>query len=521
MSEPGSSDAIRTDLVRMHRLVLDQLRRGLASFAERDATLAEVVIDRDDVVDNLNIAIEEAAIERLGHPESGEERRFVRAALKVAANLERAGDAACHIAERTLIAGREGRAPAPLVFPRLEALATISLDEAMRGFIEMDPEMARQACEREPELDAEYVSQVKRLEAALRTDPEAAASYLDSYAVMKYLEKIADYSLNIGEQALFVLTGRRLKFGQLRSLDRLQPSAGAGFQRFWDGISGAVVARLGQPAFQSVFKEGSERKIGAEAEQLDRWEQIAPGLTPHVLGTVSAEGRMALLREFVEGDLLSDLLFSGEVALERKVELASELAGVLKATWERTRRDEPAGDDYVGQIEQRLADVFALHPGLRSLAASGLDDGRPLHVLLQECRRRQRGVGSTFSVWVHGDLNANNVIVSHSGLRFIDVHRSHFGDHLQDVGVLLVSLIRAPGLSVELRADLGSVSEVIERAATEFSGAHDDGGVEERLGLSRARSLITSARVVVDEAHAAELFRSGMRGLAAFAAAPV
>lgn len=510
--------AVSTDLVRMHRLVLDQLRRALTAFAVRDGDLADLVVERDDVLDNLNIAVEERAAAAIGAAGPEEERRWLRAAVKVATNLERTGDAAAHIAKRVHLAGRDGRAPVPFAFPRLESLAVIAVDEAMRGFLERDLDMARQACEREPELDAEYVAQLRPLEAAMAADARAAGSYLDVYVVMKYLEKIGDYSLNIGEQALFVITGKRLKFSQLRTLDVFGPMAGTNeFQRFWDGISGAVVARVGgEQDTQVVFKEGSERKIHEEADRLAEWEGIAPGLTPAVFGTTSAHGRMALVREFIAGDLFADLLLSPERSVDRKVELAERLAALLASIWERTIRHERPADDHVAQIEQRLEDVFALHPALRAVADAQTGGYPSLRVMLEAARERAERVAPAYSVWVHGDLNVNNIVVSPSGLRFIDVHRSHFGDLLQDVGVLLVSLERTPNVPAAIRSHLDRVGSILEGAARSFAERQGDAGLDERLAVSRARSLITSCRVVVDEEHAVRLFRQGLATLARF-----
>ena len=251
--------SIEADLTRMQRLVLDQLRRALAAYRSRELALAEEVIQRDDVVDALNLALEEQTVDGLASAQSDEGRRLLRAALKVSVNLERAGDAACHIAKRARLAVSLGDAPVDLDTSALERLAALALDEAMRGFLERDPDIARRACLREPEIDATFIGLVDEVRAAIAHDSERAGSYLHVYSVMKYLEKIGDYALNIGEQALFLITGRRLKFAQFQSLDRLGvPSSDghAAFRRFWDGISGAVVAEVAEPERTSaVYKK--------------------------------------------------------------------------------------------------------------------------------------------------------------------------------------------------------------------------------------------------------------------------
>jgi phosphate uptake regulator/aminoglycoside phosphotransferase (APT) family kinase protein len=514
--------AIDVDLMRMERLVVLQLRRGLASFRERDLRLAEEVIERDDVVDALNLELEERAMAGIVATQNADERRAFRAVLKVAGNLERAGDAASHIAKRTRIALADGDPPVDMDLGRLEHIAVASLDESIRAFLYREIEIAKTACAREPELDHEYVLRLGALRTEMRADPERIGSYLHVHTVMKYLEKVADYSLNIAEQALFVITRRRLKFAQFQSLDRLGMPAveSERFQRFWDGISGAVVARVETAdEMPAVYKEGARRKIAEEAERLTRWAEVAPGLAPSVLGTVTLEERMALLREFIEGTLLSDLLAEPSILPSDKVRAIERLAETLLLVWERTARTEPAREEHVRQIEQRLGDIFALHPHLEPFAASGLGQrGRPLAELLDAARAIEPELASPVSVWLHGDMNANNVIAGRDGtLRFIDVHRSHYGDPLQDVAVFLVSLVRATDVTAARRATAEEVGGPLVVAAQRFAEQVGDRAFAQRLRLARARSYITSARVVVGTTEATRLFTEGMRELEALA----
>lgn len=511
--DPGGVDA---DLTRMARLAREQLRRACVSFREYDLALAEHVVERDDVLDNLNLAVEEHAA--AGLADGRGDPAFWRAALKVAANIERAGDAAQHIAERTRY--MSGPAPDDVLWNEMEGLALAALDDSVRGFLTRDADVARRACLREPELDSAYSEIVERLEAAISRGG-AAGAYLQVHSAAKYLEKIGDYALNIAEQALFLITGRRLKFGQLGSLERLisDPAPDGGFRRYWGGISGAVVASVEDVSGDRViYKEGSRRKIAEEAERLARWAEIAPGATPRVLGTLDLRDRMALLREFVEGSLLSDILFDASVAAEEKLSLTTRLSDTLIELWTKTYRPEPAREGHVAQISARLDDVYALHPHLEPLGRSGIDrDGRPLPELLDRAQAIEDELTPPFSVWLHGDLNANNVVVTRAGaLRFIDVHRSHFGDLAQDVAVFLVSCVRHGPISQDVQR---AADEVRDRAAA-FAAEHADSHFAQRLSLARARSLITSARVVIDPIEATRLFVSGIRELGDLAAVP-
>src|SRR5262245_17381231 len=142
-----------------------------------------------------------------------ETRRF-RAALRVLSNIERIGDAACHIAKHCIMTSTE---PAPTIeFPieDLAELAILSLVESVDSFVKQDLELAKTACEREREMDEAYVKKLKLLMDILDRGEGHARYLLHVLAVMKYLEKIADFALNIGEATFFAVTGTRLKYPQ-------------------------------------------------------------------------------------------------------------------------------------------------------------------------------------------------------------------------------------------------------------------------------------------------------------------
>jgi len=502
----------------MAGLAVHQLEEALSCFHAIDLARAEEVIERDDTLDNFNVSLEGRCHALISSGRlAGPEARIVRATAKVAANLERAGDAGTHIAKRVRIICRERAETVDFPFPDVEAIALAAVTEATQAFLERDLELARRACLREPELDACYVARLQELVARIQRDPAHVPYLVHCLSVLKYLEKVADYTLNIGEQAIYEITGRRLKFSQYLQLERLTegvPSGAVEFQPYWDGISGALVARVETTDAQTIYKEGSRRKIEEEASKLETWQRIAGDLTPRILGSVNVKDRQALLREYVEGTLLSDLYFS-VCPREQKLRATRRMLEAVEFVWRTTLIPTPARVDYVEQIRRRLPDAFVLHPELEPVARTGPANGRrvaPLEDLLGAAAGLQALMAPPFSVWLHGDFNANNVIYNPetNQLKFIDVHRSQLGDYLQDIGVFLLSMMRRPDLPKAVEADVEAVNTVVEDFARVFGWGRDDNGFERRLRLSLARSCLTSLRVVIDPAAAGRLLRRGM-----------
>ncbi|MYC01591.1 MAG: phosphate signaling complex protein PhoU [Chloroflexi bacterium] len=95
--------ATEPDLWRMADVVREMLQSATRSFLERDQHLARLTIDRDDEVDELYSDIHERLIDRLARAEGNpEESDAITHVIWCSHNLERIGDRALNICERTI-----------------------------------------------------------------------------------------------------------------------------------------------------------------------------------------------------------------------------------------------------------------------------------------------------------------------------------------------------------------------------------------------------------------------------------
>jgi hypothetical protein len=82
---------------------------------------------------------------------------------------------------------------------------------------------------------------------------------------------------------------------------------------------------------------------------------------------------------------------------------------------------------------------------------------------------------------------------------YVDVHRSKFGDYVQDVSVFLVSNIRIPIFSSDVRSRLNTANRKMYEVGSAFASRQKDPWFDARLGLGLFRSLITSTRFIFDK----------------------
>ena len=507
-------------LAHMTATVKEQMTDALSSFHDRDLDEADGVVERDDVVDNLYGALEERIFEALGAAGANiSEARRWRAALRVLSNLERIGDAAAHIAKHSIMVSNE---PAPEIEFAIDDLAAVAVESFSRGvdaFIKQDIEQAKSACELEREVDELYVKKLNQIIQLLDKGDGNARYLMHVLAAMKYLEKTADFALNIGEAALFAVTGTRLKYPQFKQLETLLNEAEAHggpvvYRHFWDGISGAVVLEIDNAdGHRYLFKEGARRKIESEFTRGIEWETLAPLHAPRLIGKAQDKERRAVLREFADGSLLQDILLSPDND-EAKFAAAKAVTEALFDIWSSTLVTRPPRLDYAQQIRARLREVLRRHPDLEDIAKKELEKYGGIFGALDVLQAREGTLAPPFSVWVHGDLNANNAVYDAATRQvvFIDVHRSRYGDYAGDVAVLLASTFRQFPKKKIARI-VSVVNDGMIDAVSEFACRNADTEFDERLRLARARALMTSARLTDDAERAEVLFVEGMKYL--------
>jgi phosphate uptake regulator len=513
------------DLAMMARLVQSQLMSAMTAFFRKDVALAHKVTGKDDQVDNLFGFIEDKCFERIaGEPAGSPRSRRLRGVFRIALDLEKLGDYAVNVAEQAVHLSRLRPRPIPFDLASPARVALSALDQVITAFRTASAEKAKEACQCETALDRQYREALGETFRRLRQPDQEPAFLVTNLFVAKFLERIGDSILDIGETTLFILTGERLKLHQYLHLEQLvgavAPASGeeatVDVRQIWGGISGARVGRVDvAPGRRLIWKEGDRLKIEAEIHQMEERNRVAPGLVPCVEGRVEGDGRELFVGRFLDGALLRDVYLNG--GWEDKLRATWRLLETVREVWLATLRKETPAIDYVGQIRDRLPDLYAMHPRLEALRSGhtrvfGISH-RSLDELLSAAAGLEPRLAPPVTVRLHGDFNTNNIVFDSttSAVHYIDVHRSGAGDYLQDIGVLMVSNLRQPIQDPRIRAELTRLNRVIEGFAAEFARLVNDEHFAVRLMLSQARSFITSSRLITDPEFARAIYLQGVR----------
>jgi phosphate transport system protein len=199
-------------LLEMVRLVEEAISRAVRALVKRDGKLAEQVIQADEPINFLEIEIEELCLKLLALQQPlAIDLRFIASALKINNDLERIGDQAVNIAERTLDLLKQPLLKPLIDIPRMATLAQRMIKDSLDAFVNRDTKLARDVCERDDEIDDLNDQIFRELLTYMMQDPKTISRAVDLIIVGRHLERMADLATNICEDVIYLVSGRMIK----------------------------------------------------------------------------------------------------------------------------------------------------------------------------------------------------------------------------------------------------------------------------------------------------------------------
>ncbi len=188
--------------------VEEAVRRSITSLLERRMNLAEQVIDGDADIDRREVELEEDCLKILAlHQPVASDLRFVAACLKIDNDLERIGDLASNIAERTISITAKSSTIVPGRFRDMVEIVAKMLRESIDSFVRGDAAAARRVCAEDDQVDRMNREIISQLLEKMHADPDMIDQAVELISVSKNLERIADHATNIAEDVVYLVSG--------------------------------------------------------------------------------------------------------------------------------------------------------------------------------------------------------------------------------------------------------------------------------------------------------------------------
>jgi phosphate transport system protein len=223
-------DAIRNlndDIRQMGRLARANLDHAVRGLLERNADFCNRAIADDEQVDELEKQIDREGVEiimKFG-PVAKDLRRVI-STMKAATAIERISDHAVALARRAKLISLRAPVPETNATQAIYELAAAMLKDAVSSFCEGDLQSALMIQSRDGDLDDAYRDYNRTLTSRMAADVPNIPTYVDLLFCARFIERIGDQSVNISEDAVYLLTAMDIRHGG--KLPEVKESAPAG-----------------------------------------------------------------------------------------------------------------------------------------------------------------------------------------------------------------------------------------------------------------------------------------------------
>ncbi|MBN1299509.1 MAG: phosphate signaling complex protein PhoU [Actinobacteria bacterium] len=204
-------DEVNENLIEMGSLVQDNVSEAINALFNADMEIAQKVIDNDTKIDDYDIMIEEKCMYiQAEHQPVARDLRLIHSIYIIVIYVERIGDISVSIAKLAKRLYKEGRHINKEIMDLLMEMANVVkliLDKALKAFKNKDVKLAARLEQMDDTIDDLQKTLYRKLYSIHSKDEDYIKLVSNMSLASRYLERIGDNSVNIGERVIYYLTG--------------------------------------------------------------------------------------------------------------------------------------------------------------------------------------------------------------------------------------------------------------------------------------------------------------------------
>jgi phosphate transport system protein len=191
------------------------LDQAVEAVLQRDNELAIMVIEGDDRIDGRYLDVHQGILSLLARQNPvASDLRLVAALLHTIMHIERIGDLAVNIAKLVPLMG-EPPEGAGEIMAKLEAAASQAgdqLKQSQLAFAQRNIDLAENLVSQDDVIDALNRQIFQEAVEIGGSDPRTREWGAHAMLIARYLERVGDHTVDIGEQIAFVISGEFREF---------------------------------------------------------------------------------------------------------------------------------------------------------------------------------------------------------------------------------------------------------------------------------------------------------------------
>jgi phosphate transport system protein len=204
---------LNVNIMKMASLTEEAIQKATQALKDRDASLAKAIIEEDRRIDEMELLIEEEAIDLLARMQPmASDLRFITTGMKINSELERIADLAVNIAQRALEIASMPLLKPLIDIPKLSALASSMVRSSIDAFVNHDEALARKVILSDSEADSlKDLIQKELINDYMIKDSKTVDRAVPLLLVARHLERICDHATNIAEDIIYMVQAKIVK----------------------------------------------------------------------------------------------------------------------------------------------------------------------------------------------------------------------------------------------------------------------------------------------------------------------
>jgi phosphate transport system protein len=205
-------ETLKLKMLTMAAHVERAMEHATTSLLERNTELAEQVIEKDSEVNAMENEIDDLSMSILAREQPvARDLRFVIGCMRSVIDLERIGDEAVNIAEKTIFMSQLLEPPHNPMIEELMHTSLSMLHDAIAAFRDGDAAKALDVCRRDNIADELNVRILKRTIDDMVAEATGIRRAVHTILAARCLERVGDLSTNLAESTIFIVQGVSIK----------------------------------------------------------------------------------------------------------------------------------------------------------------------------------------------------------------------------------------------------------------------------------------------------------------------
>ena len=206
---------LHKEIMKMNTTIEKTMDMLIEGMEKRDRAILDEVIERDNIVDNLEADIEKMCISLILREQPvAFDLRNVTSILKIITDLERIADHCTDIAKYLIeiIDSSDKYLFDTKDISNMSLIVKEMITSTTECYIKSDEIKARDISLSDDKVDAYFTDIVTSIESIMERDSSKIFQGVRFLYIVKYLERIADHSTNICEWIIYRVTGEHIQY---------------------------------------------------------------------------------------------------------------------------------------------------------------------------------------------------------------------------------------------------------------------------------------------------------------------